>query len=83
MRKILLISFLLLLFSGYSFAQCGVNEAEVKVDITTDNYGHETYWTLSDLAGNIIMQGGQGGVYASNTTYSDSVCMTVDSCLFF
>ena len=83
MKKILLISFLLTLYTGCSFAQCGANQVEVKVDILTDTWGEETYWTLSDLQGTIVLQGGQGGVYLDNTSYSDSICVSSSSCLFF
>ena len=83
MKNILLISFLLTLYTGYSFAQCGANQVEVKVDILTDPWGEETYWTLSDLLGNVVLQGGQGAVYLDNTSYSDSICVSSSSCLFF
>ena len=83
MKNILLISFLLTLYTGCGFAQCGANQVEVKVDILTDPWGEETYWTLSDLQGTIVLQGGQGGVYLNNTSYSDSICVSSSSCLFF
>ena len=83
MKRILLISSLLTLFTGYSFAQCGANEVEVKVNILTDAWGEETSWTLSDLIGTVVMQGGQGGVYGDYTSYSDSICVLSDECLFF
>ncbi len=83
MRKILLISFLLTLFTAFSFAQCGINEVEVRVEIDTDTWGYETYWTLTDLEGTVILEGGQGGVYANNTSYSDSICATADDCFIF
>jgi len=83
MKNILLICFLLTLYTSYSFAQCGANQVEVKVDILTDQWGEETYWTLSDLLGTIVLQGGQGGVYLDNTSYSDSICVSSSSCLFF
>ncbi len=83
MKRILLISFLLTLFMGHSFAQCDVNEVEVRVDIMTDEWGYETSWTLSDLMGTVVMQGGQGGVYGNHTSYSDSICVLADACLFF
>ena len=83
MKKFLLISYLLTLCIGYTFAQCGVDEVKVKVDILTDNWGEETYWTLSNLAGNVILQGGQGGIYEDNFIYADSVCVALSDCLFF
>ena len=83
MKNILLIGIFLTLCTGYSFAQCGANQVEVRVDILTDPWGEETYWTLSDLQGTIVLQGGQGGVYLNNTSYSDSICVSSSSCLFF
>jgi len=83
MKKVLLISFFLTLFTDYSFAQCDVSEVEVRVDIMTDAWGEETSWTLSDLMGTVFMQGGQGGVYEDFTSYSDSICVLSNECLFF
>ncbi len=83
MRHFFLLSFLLTLFTGYGFAQCDLNEVEVKVEITTDAYGGETYWTLTNLMGAVVMQGGQGGVYGNNTTYKDSLCVPAEGCFFF
>lgn len=84
MKRILLISTLLTFFMGNnSFAQCGANEVEVRVNILTDAWGEETSWTLTNLLGAVIMQGGQGGVYGDYTSYSDSICVSDDSCLVF
>ncbi len=83
MRKILSISLLLTFFTGFSFAQCGDDEVEVKVNIATDNWGYETSWTLTDLAGSVVLEGGQEGIYENNSTYSDSICVTADDCFFF
>jgi len=83
MRNILLLSLLLMLSAGFSHAQCGMNEVEVKAVIATDDWGEETSWTLSDLMGTVLMQGGQGGVYAGNTIYSDSICISVNCPVFF
>jgi len=83
MKKILLISSLLTLCIGYNFAQCGANEVKVTVNIRTDPWGEETYWTLTDFTGAVVLQGGQGGVYEDNTSYSDSICVPSNACLFF
>lgn len=83
MKKYLLITFLLIIFIHCSFAQCDVSEVEVRVEILTDNWGEETSWTLSDLLGNMILQGGQGGVYNSFESYSDSICVELNACLIF
>ena len=48
MKNILLISFLLTLYTGYSFAQCGANQVEVKVDILTDP-GNDVQFILGKL----------------------------------
>ena len=83
MKKTLLISCLLMLCSGYMVAQCGANEVKVSVQILTDNWGEETSWTLTDLMGTVVLQGGQGGVYAANASYADSICVQANACLFF
>lgn len=82
-RKILLISFILALFTVNNFAQCAVNEVEIRVDIATDEWGYETSWTLSYESGDIIMQGGQGGVYENHTNYSETVCVPEETCVVF
>ena len=83
MKKILSISLLLILFTHFSNAQCALNEVEIRVEIATDNWGYETSWTLSDLLGTVILEGGQGGVYGNNTSYSDSICVASAGCFFF
>ncbi len=83
MRSFLLTSFLLTFFTGFGWAQCGQNELEIKVDLSTDSWGNETYWTLSELGGAVVMQGGQGGVYANNSNYLDSICLLDNQCYFF
>ncbi|MFN0204349.1 MAG: hypothetical protein ACKVTZ_22715, partial [Bacteroidia bacterium] len=83
MKFFLLLCSFLTLCTGYSFAQCGPNEVNVRVNIFTDPWGEETYWTLSDLMGNVVLQGGQGGVYDDNASYADSICVPTSTCLFF
>ncbi len=41
-------------------------------DLTTDNYGYETSWELTDSAANIEAS---GSGYANNSSYSDSLCL--------
>ncbi len=81
--KIFTISLLLALCAGFCSAQCAINEVEIRVEVTTDMYGGETSWTITDLAGTVILEGGQGGVYQNNTSYSDSICVAADGCFFF
>lgn len=83
MKKNLLLNVLLLLLTSYASAQCGANEVKVSIDIQTDTWGEETSWTLTDLKGNVVLNGGQGGVYDDNTNYKDSVCVLSNECLFF
>ena len=68
---------------GSIYAQCSLSEVEVTVDILTDTYGYETYWTLSDDNGNVLLEGGQGGTYANGTAYSASVCVDENICMRF
>lgn len=72
-----------MLCTGFSFAQCGANEVKVRVNILTDNWGEETSWTLTDLLGTVVLQGGQGGVYDDFASYADSICVPSNACLFF
>lgn len=84
MKKLPLFTLLFLLLSvSYTFAQCPTDEIEIKVNIATDNWGYETSWTLTDLLGTILLQGGQGGAYDNNSSYSDSTCVLADGCFFF
>jgi hypothetical protein len=81
--RTLFISMILFLAIGYSYAQCDVDEVELRVEIATDNWGGETSWTITNLADSIILQGGQGGVYGNNSSYADSICVPADGCYFF
>ena len=83
MRKIILVSYILALFTSYSFAQCPAGQVEIKVDILTDEYGYENYWTLSYESGVIIMQGGQEGVYEDFTNYSETICVPEETSVIF
>ena len=55
MKKLLLITFLLLLKVGAMNAQCPSGESEVVVLIQPDSYPGETSWDLRDLNGNIFL----------------------------
>jgi hypothetical protein len=83
MKIFLLVISFLTLYTSYGFAQCTNNEVQVKVNIFTDEYGEETYWTLTDLAGIVVLKGGQDGVYKGRTNYSDSICIPSNACLVF
>jgi hypothetical protein len=83
LMRVLFVSLLLILPTAYSFAQCTIDEVELRVEIATDPWGYETSWTISDLAGSVVLQGGQGGAYGNETQYSDSTCVLADGCYFF
>ena len=87
-RQLLLLTACFSLISGKVFAQCSTDEVEVTIEITTDQYGYETYWTLTDANGTVLLQGGEfpdgsGTTYENNTTYTESVCAPDDACLRF
>ena len=83
MKNTLLYCLLLLLSTHFVTAQCGANEIEIKVEIETDNWGYETYWNLTALTGEVILEGGQGGLYDNFASYSASACVADDGCFFF
>jgi hypothetical protein len=66
-----------------AFAQCGPGQVEVAIQILTDNYGYETEWNLLDSDGNTLASGGQGGNYANNSWYGDTVCVDENTCMRF
>lgn len=87
-RQLLLLTACFGLLFGQASAQCPTGEVEITVEITTDQYGYETYWTLTNDAGTVLLQGGEfpdgsGTTYENNTTYSESVCVADDACLRF
>merc|ERR1712176_588478 len=56
-----------------SLLSCSLGaKSEVKVEITTDNYGAETSFDIKDNSGDNIMEGGD---YESATTYAESTCV--------
>ncbi|PCH97859.1 MAG: hypothetical protein COB85_02375 [Bacteroidetes bacterium] len=69
----------------------------VTLTITTDNFGYETYWEVTDCGSTVYGSGGNplappGGqnqtastnspAYAGSTTYNEQICL-VDSCYCF
>ncbi|MCH2200255.1 MAG: T9SS type A sorting domain-containing protein [Flavobacteriales bacterium] len=71
------------LISGLCISQCESGEIELRIEILTDEWAGETYWTLSDEEENVILQGGQDGVYENLTNYSDSICVDSTMCYTF
>ena len=83
MKKTILVAFIIALLTNYSFSQCPSGQVEIRVDIVTDNYGFENRWTLSYENGDIVMQGGQEGVYENFTNYSETVCVATGTSVVF
>lgn len=83
MNRLIFGIFLAALTVNTAYSQCGMNEVELRVELTTDDYGGETYWLIRDQDDNVLLQGGQGGVYGNNTSYSESVCVVDEGCYFF
>ena len=75
MRHLYLLTLALFLGFGTNiYGQCAVNEKEIIVDITPDQFPNETSWDIKDLQGNII---------ASGTTNDDTICVSDTLCLTF
>jgi len=73
MRSPLLFS--LLAVGGSAFAQCGVGEVEVTIEVSTDGYGYETYWELlpsgSPCGSGTLFAGGNALVGCSGAGLQD------------
>ena len=70
---------------------------EVTLTLTTDNFGYETYWEITDCNVTVLASGGNpsippggsqtatstdSGALASNTTYTEDICLP-DGCYCF
>ena len=68
--------------------------SELTLTLTTDNFGYETYWDITDCSSTIFASGGNASIapggtqnssptspnsLSSNTTYTENICL-VDSC---
>jgi hypothetical protein len=83
MKKILYL-FSLLFITNLSYSQgCSSGESTVIIQVFTDNYGYETYWTLTGSSGTVFGQGGQNGVYTNATLYADTFCVPNSECTRF
>ena len=77
-----------LILPAITNAQCAAGEVEVRMEVTTDLYGYETYWQLvpggnvcgtATIAegGNLTMDCGSGGLQLQDTTgYADTTTYT-------
>jgi len=74
-----------------------IQGSEVTLTLTTDNFGYETAWQITDCGSNVLASGGNPvvppggtqvaspsdpGAYASSTTYTETICLE-DSCYCF
>lgn len=50
-----------------ALAPAAFYDGSIRLVLTTDNYGNETYWQMTDGMGNIIASGGNAGVGLTNT----------------
>lgn len=62
---------------GGSSGACSTNSGSF--DLTTDNYGSETSWQITDSQA-VVVASGSG--YASNTSYSEALCLSDASYVF-
>ncbi len=67
----------------YCEIECPEAQIELRLELATDQYAGETYWTLTDLFDNVILEGGQEGSYTNNTVYLESICLPDDGCYIF
>ena len=59
-----------------------VGNGNVVVTITTGTFGYEQSWDITDSNGNIVGQGGQGGIYANNDSYTIVLCLPAGTYTF-
>jgi hypothetical protein len=59
---------------------CGCADATITIEILTDNYGSETSWDLVQLGVGVIAS---GSGYASDTFYTEDVCVDSAGCYEF
>ncbi|CAH9065618.1 hypothetical protein PSECIP111951_03401 [Pseudoalteromonas holothuriae] len=57
----------------------GCQANTLNLSLTTDNYGSETSWTLTNSSSTQVASGNS---YASNQTYTESLCLSDDSYTF-
>ncbi|HXH18361.1 MAG TPA: hypothetical protein VNJ07_04685, partial [Chitinophagales bacterium] len=60
--------------------QCTSGQELVTIEITTDDYGSETTWSLFSQTTGLIAS---GGPYGSNATYYEQVCVDTGDCYRF
>ncbi len=58
---------------------CAQGQVLINLSLTTDNFGNETSWQVLSRYGATVYGSGSG--YASNTTYSENICVPDTACL--
>jgi len=61
-------------------SQCSASQELVTVEITTDDFGNETTWEIYDENNSIVYA---GGPYASNTSFTHTLCVDTGKCYRF
>ena len=60
------------------------DESQIDIMILTDNWGHETHWEITDHhTGEVVCEGGVGGIYEDNTLYHERCCIGYVDCVDF
>ncbi len=62
-------------------AQCPANQATIRIDLVTDNFGDETYWELYDQSTGALV--GYGDGYLGFSSYTEYVCVDSSRCYTF
>ncbi|MFT5970398.1 MAG: hypothetical protein ACI8ZO_000908 [Flavobacteriales bacterium] len=73
--------------NNFAFAEfipaSAISVDQLIVTMNTDQYGEETSWVISDANGAPISSGGITSAYGANTTYIDTVDISLLSCFTF
>lgn len=56
---------------------------DLTIDVTTDNFGGETSWTLVDVTNNVVLDSVDNGDLFSNTSFTNSYCVDPNMCYEF
>lgn len=68
-------------YSGNDPNPCSSTQMQLEIDLTTDNYGEETSWTLKSDDGREQFAAGSG--YNSNQNYRISKCLPKNKAFYF
>ncbi len=80
--KFILSFFLSTIVCFQLFGQCNANETEVEFHLTTDNWGYETSWSITDDNGTVYASV-PTNTYGNLMEYDTAVCVPNGLCLTF